>query len=306
MTTLILHHYPMSPFSEKMRAMLGYAGLEWQSCLTREMPPRPLLERLTGGYRKIPVAQLGADIFCDTHLIAAEVATLSGKTALDLATRSAEEQAFVAHTDLQVFFACLFAAGTPALGRKVWKSMSLRDIALFARDRFQMGRTAQMPGINPLRARAQIRRHLQDLEQRLQYQDFLFGDTPSHADFSVFHSLWFLVDLGESSLVANSPRTLAWLQRLRDFGHGRYREIGSREALAAAHATPRLLADDWRNDALIGQQVAVAPADYGCDASTGTLVAVSPVRWVIARTDAELGTLHVHFPRQGFALRRVG
>ena len=43
MPTLILHHYPMSPFSEKIRAMLGYADVSWQSCITREMPPRPLL-----------------------------------------------------------------------------------------------------------------------------------------------------------------------------------------------------------------------------------------------------------------------
>ena len=53
MNDLILHHYAMSPFSEKIRAMLGYAQVNWQSCITREMPPRPLLARLAGGYRKI-------------------------------------------------------------------------------------------------------------------------------------------------------------------------------------------------------------------------------------------------------------
>jgi hypothetical protein len=49
--------------------MLGYADLSWQSCITREMPPRPLLARLAGGYRKIPVAQIGADIFCDSRVL---------------------------------------------------------------------------------------------------------------------------------------------------------------------------------------------------------------------------------------------
>jgi glutathione S-transferase len=28
---LILHHYSLSPFSEKIRLMLGYAGMPWQS-----------------------------------------------------------------------------------------------------------------------------------------------------------------------------------------------------------------------------------------------------------------------------------
>jgi hypothetical protein len=29
------------------------------------MPPRPLLDPLTGGYRRVPVLQVGADIYCD-------------------------------------------------------------------------------------------------------------------------------------------------------------------------------------------------------------------------------------------------
>ncbi|HBC20217.1 MAG TPA: glutathione S-transferase family protein, partial [Alcanivorax sp.] len=53
MSDLILHHYALSPFSEKVRAMLGYAGLDWQSVTVREMPPRPMLAPLAGGYRKI-------------------------------------------------------------------------------------------------------------------------------------------------------------------------------------------------------------------------------------------------------------
>jgi len=36
MSELILHHYTLSPFSEKARAMLGYAGLQWQSVTVAE------------------------------------------------------------------------------------------------------------------------------------------------------------------------------------------------------------------------------------------------------------------------------
>lgn len=107
MTDLILHHYPMSPFSEKVRVMLGYTQQPWLSALTREMPPRPLLEQLAGGYRKIPVAQIGADIFCDSRTIAAEIAARSGKPELALENCSAEVQAYVAKVDLDVFFACI-------------------------------------------------------------------------------------------------------------------------------------------------------------------------------------------------------
>lgn len=93
MNTLILHHYAMSPFSQKSRSMLGYAGLQWLSVITREMPPRPFLEHLTGGYRKIPVAQIGADIFCDTRTIATEIARLAGHPELALENCAGEVQA---------------------------------------------------------------------------------------------------------------------------------------------------------------------------------------------------------------------
>ena len=82
MSELILHHYTLSPFSEKARAMFGYAGLEWQSVTVAEMPPRPKLAPLASGYRKIPVAQIGADVFCDTRTLSREIARLANKPEL--------------------------------------------------------------------------------------------------------------------------------------------------------------------------------------------------------------------------------
>lgn len=301
MTTLILHHYPMSPFSEKIRAMLGYADLSWQSCLTREMPPRPLLARLAGGYRKIPVAQMGADIFCDSHIIAAEIAQLVNKPELALENLDAAQQAFITKVDLDLFFVCLFASGTLKLNLKVLKAMSLIDIGRFVYDRVNMGRKAKVQTANPLQAKQQVRVHLADLEQRLS-QDFLFGQTPTHADFSTYHTLWFIHDLAESPLLQGHPRLLKWMARMKGFGHGRSQQINEAQALQAAKAQPRAIAQEYRQDVLIGQTVSIAPADYGCEPTIGVLVGVMPNRWIIARQDAELGTLHIHFPRQGYTL----
>ena len=71
---MILHHYEGSPYSEKIRLMFGMTNTRWLSLSSPMRPPRPNLDPLTGGYRRIPVAQIGADIFCDTSLIAGEVA----------------------------------------------------------------------------------------------------------------------------------------------------------------------------------------------------------------------------------------
>ena len=70
MSQLILHHYPTSPFAEKIRLIFGYKKLAWHSVIIPRIMPKPDLTALTGGYRRTPVMQIGADIYCDTALIA--------------------------------------------------------------------------------------------------------------------------------------------------------------------------------------------------------------------------------------------
>ena len=69
MDPLILHHFAASPFSEKLRLVLGYKRLAWKSVLVPAVMPKPDVVALTGGYRRTPVLQIGADIYCDTALI---------------------------------------------------------------------------------------------------------------------------------------------------------------------------------------------------------------------------------------------
>ena len=302
MNDLILHHYAMSPFSEKIRAMLGYAQVNWQSCITREMPPRPLLARLAGGYRKIPVAQIGADIFCDSKIIAAEIAQLAQKPLLAVENLDAEQQSYISKVDLEIFFASLFVSGTMKLNIKVLKAMSVLDVARFLADRINMGRKAKVRAVNPLKAKEVVKQHIANLEQRLN-QDFLFGAQPTHADFSTYHSLWFIHDLAEAPFLQGHPKLLAWMARMNAFGHGMHIQITEQQALqAAAQAEPRVIANEHRQDALIGEKVTIAPADYGCEPTAGILVGVTSERYILARQDPELGILHVHFPHQGYKL----
>ena len=69
MADLILHHYPTSPFAEKIRTILGFKKLAWKSVIIPQIQPKPDVVALTGGYRKTPILQIGADIYCDTTLI---------------------------------------------------------------------------------------------------------------------------------------------------------------------------------------------------------------------------------------------
>ena len=67
---LILHQYDTSPFSEKVSKILAHKRLAWRAVEQPTIMPKPQLLPLTGGYRRIPVLQIGADVYCDTQLIA--------------------------------------------------------------------------------------------------------------------------------------------------------------------------------------------------------------------------------------------
>ena len=70
MSDYILHHYDEAPFAEKIRLVFGIKNLDWFSVIQPATMPKPDLIPLTGGYRRTPVFQVGADVYCDTQLIA--------------------------------------------------------------------------------------------------------------------------------------------------------------------------------------------------------------------------------------------
>ena len=70
---ILFHQYDSSPFSEKVRVCLGIKKLAWTAVDQPVIMPKPELVALTGGYRRIPVMQIGADIYCDSQLIVREL-----------------------------------------------------------------------------------------------------------------------------------------------------------------------------------------------------------------------------------------
>ncbi len=103
MSELILHHYPTSPFAEKARLLLGFKGLSWHSVHISPVMPKPDLTALTGGYRKTPVLQVGADIYCDTALIARRLEQEKSAPALFPLGQEMITQTFATWADSVVF-----------------------------------------------------------------------------------------------------------------------------------------------------------------------------------------------------------
>ena len=299
---MILHHYEMSPFSEKVRLMFGYAGLQWQSLLSPEMPPRPALDPIVGGYRRIPVAQVGADLFCDTRLISEEVAALAGRPELSPLSADSDTRAFLDDLESRIFWASVLSIPMGVTLRQLVRSLGWRGTLRFIKDRAGVGRHARMDIPSPKQAAQQFREHLEGLEQRLE-GDFLYSDSPELADFCAYHTLWFKREVGGLPLPGGLPAVDAWYQRMTRFGHGERREISTAEAVSAARDNaPRPIAIEDTSDPRIGSAVSIRPTDYALDAVEGILVACSKRRYIVAREADTAGTVHVHFPRSGFAV----
>jgi glutathione S-transferase len=303
MSDMVLYHYALSPFSEKIRAMLGYTGMSWDSVTVREMPPRPQLDQLAGGYRRIPVAQMGADIFCDSRTIAAEIARISGKANLALESCDQEVQEFAGRADSEFFLACFGSAVGKKLIKKLLRTFSLLDFGRFMWDRINMGRKSSLQQVSGKQASAVTRVHLEGMEEMLK-GDFLFGDQPNIADFSAYHGLWFIQDVAELDLIKDYPSVTAWMERIKALGHGTRTEISAERAIdIASGQQPRPLPADNRDEEWIGQLASISPSDYGKDPVKGVLVANLAHSWILQRTMNGSSTVHVHFPKKGFTLR---
>ncbi|MEM7078050.1 MAG: glutathione S-transferase family protein [Pseudomonadota bacterium] len=308
MTTPILHHYPPSLFSEKIRMLLGYLGLAWHSVIIPPIMPRPHLMPLSGGYRKTPILQIGANIYCDSEVISRTLAQIAADTTLYAPGFAAERMARWADTEL--FRICVALNFRPEALAAQMSQLSEAQIAAFQADRAQLSGDAPLVSLDPDAALAAFSGLLEGLEESLA-ADFLFGGEPCIADFSLYHCLWFVSNNPvNQALFEPWPGVRNYLQRMQAFGHGEVAELDAAEALQIGTDAQPVAVDDGvdahiAGDLAVGASVSVAPDDYGRIPVTGTLVAYTRHQVVIARRDEQAGDLMVHFPTFGFEVKPV-
>ncbi|AEV35958.1 hypothetical protein PSE_1446 [Pseudovibrio sp. FO-BEG1] len=302
---MIFHHKDVSPYSEKIRLMLGYTGISWSSVQAPLTPPRPSIDPLAGGYRRIPVAQKGADVFCDTILIAEEIARLSENPQLSPFGQSEDLSAFLQELETDVFFACV--ASIPVFGviKALLQQVPLRVIPGYLQDKKKLMTDTHLLQPSRENAKATWQRFLDQLENQLT-SDFLHGYTPGIADFSAVHMVWFREKMDRRQVFKGRRLLRNWFHRMAAIGHGHRTGITTEDALQiAAHADPRKISEEMKRSALIGATVAVGPTDYATQATHGELVGEDENRWVLARDTQVAGRVHVHLPKRRFALTRL-
>lgn len=309
MHTPILHHYPSSPFAEKARLMLGFKGLAWQSVYIPMVMPKPDVVALTGGYRRTPLLQIGADVYCDTALIATVLEHLQPQPALFPEHLKGLARIVAQWADGELFWAAMGYTLSPKGAAAMFANQPPEAAQAFAADRGAM--RAGMTSLRPGDATSAYRSHLRRLAHMLHEQPFLLGDAPCIADFAAYHPLWFTrtVVLSMAGILDATPGVLAWMDRMAAIGHGKPSRLTSAEAIAiAAAAEPAPLPQEAFQDdhgIALGSRVTVAAQSFGLEPTEGTLVAATRTHVTLARTDERAGRLHVHFPRIGYVLKEV-
>ncbi len=308
MSDIILHHYPSSPFAEKIRLILGYKKLAWHSVMIPAVMPKPDLTALTGGYRRTPVLQIGADIYCDTAIISEVLEKLAPEPTLFPAKTLGLNLSLAQWGDTSLFWSAITFAFQPAGAQAILGQMSPEQATVFAEDRAKM--RANATSISLAEATASLSLYLQRLEQMLSAeQDYLLGTQPCLADFSCYHALWFVQAVPTvNGILQQFPNVLAWMARLHAIGHGSFEKMKSSAAIEIAHAGQGHAGNGVDCQLLgisLGSLVAIKASDYASDVIEGELVAVGANHLALRRVDERAGEVVVHFPRIGFKIKKL-
>jgi glutathione S-transferase len=308
MADWMLHHYGVSPYAEKARMMLGHKQLAWGSIEVPVIPPRAGLQKVLGAFRRIPVLQRDADFFCDTRLLphvldsvhpgrpllpphARALSTLIAQWAEPRVFLMMGPVRFESRDDLQALEEIGLAPGE-----------FLRDRAPFMAPAVDTRRSAHVRAS----ARDHVVSYLGVLESLLASgQPYLCGSEPCAADFSAYHTVWWLrMRPRRETLLDRFPVLGAWADRLAAIGHGRPQPCSVDESLQAARqaAADAAWKPDWPavDDARLGREVTVQPDDYGRDPVQGTLSAVTDRHFTLTREAPDVGWVRLHFPKVGY------
>lgn len=310
MSDLILHHYPMSPFAEKIRAVLGYKQLAWKSVIIPAILPKPDVQALTGGYRKTPLLQIGSDVYCDTALICDVLEHLQPTPTLYPATHKGLARVLAQWADSTLFWAAMAYTLQPKGVASLFDDASPEAAKAFGTDRAAM--STGMVRLRPADAAAAYKSYLRRLANMLEGQDYLMGPAPCVADFSAYHPLWFtrVRVPAMAGILDATPSVLAWMDRMAALGQGRMEKYSATESIAVCAASTRaiVLIDSTFQDEhgiALGSQVTVAAEAFGQEATAGALVAATRTHYTLRRVDERAGVVHVHFPRIGYVLKRA-
>lgn len=299
----ILHHYPQSPVAQKVRLVLGLTGTPWSSVEIPRIPPKPLLTPLTANYRRTPVLQRGADVYCDSQNCVRALAEHGFSHEIFAGKPDGEVMAFASWIERGLFDLALRLVIAEAIDTAPAEFVQDRGDLYFGagwtRDSIRQSQTAV--GI-------QLQAYLAELESIYAIRPYWAGDLPSYADASVGSVVWFLRGRWSDGrrCLGQFPSVSAMVDRLEARSGPLPTPMSGEDALRIAQAAssasvPNL--SDWasQHGYRLGDWVTIRPHQASSDPDVqGRLHALTATRVSIGHVSPEVSEIVVHFPTAGY------
>lgn len=304
---IILHNYPQSPVAEKVRVALGIKGLAWHDVEIPRLPPKPLLTPLTGGYRRTPVMQIGADIYCDSQCIIRELERRYPSPTLMPSADTGLMWCLSRWTDGELFslgVKIVLGAAGDKLPEDFAKDRGLLYLGADWAGRLKQA-NAQLPHLV-----AQLRAPLTWLNNNLSDgRSYLLGSEAAAIDAQFYHVVWFIRGRWEGgpSLLSEFTHLERWEKSVSAIGHGTPTVLAPEDALALALSseptTSGQVADSDPQGLAVGTAVSIGPdVESGEQRVEGIIRSADAQSVSIERTTNDVGTVCVHFPRAGYRI----
>jgi glutathione S-transferase len=305
MSDLILHHYWPSPFAHKIRLALGLSGVTWRSVEIPRVPPKPLLMPLTAGYRRTPVLQSGADVYCDTQNIVRALTAITDNHQLLPTDLSGKILAFTDWADGAVFNLAARVVLTSALDTAPPEFIQDRGGLYFGPNWTPEGLRSQLPGVI-----LQLAAHLNSIDSGLGAQGGFMSNDLSYADVTIAYLAWFIRgrwDQGPEFL-----QQFANIERIEREVHEAVREVyedlSAEDALKIAanseSQSPSGVTKQCGVTLRQGMQIAIKPqAETSDPPVVGRLRYLDRARVSIDHRASEVGDVVVHLPVAGYQIQ---
>jgi len=307
---IILHNYPQSPVAEKVRVALGIKKASWRSVEIPRLPPKPMLTKLTGGYRRTPVMQIGADIYCDSQCIIRELERRIPSPSLFPTADVGLMWCMSRWTDGALFdlsVKIVLGSAGDALPKDFAEDRGRLYLGEDWAEALKSANTA-LPHLV-----SQVRAPIHWLNQQLSDgRKFILCDEPSALDAQLYCAVWFMRGrwAGGPSFFAEFPHVERWEQNVAALGHGEMTDLSPEDAVGIAkdnEPQPASGVDAHDPQGLaLGDTVTVSPdVDGGEQPVDGKLVAASAETIALQRIEPDIGAMKVHFPRSGYRVEKI-
>ena len=302
---IILHNYPQSPVAEKARIAFGIKGLSWRLVEIPRLAPKPMLTKLTGGYRRTPVMQIGADIYCDTQCIIRELERRHPSPTFFPTPDAGLMWCLSRWTD-GPFFDLAVKVILGSAGDGLPKDFAEDRGRLYLGNDWAAGLKAANAALPHLASQLRAPLHWAN-DQLSDNRKFLLGDEPAAIDAQLYHLIWFLRGRWDNgpTFLSEFAHLEQWEKNVGKIGHGTMTAMSPEDAVIRARETePTTISstDELDPQGLKpGMRVTVSPdLDGGEQPVEGDVVVANCDTIAILRDEPDIGNICVHFPRAGY------